>query len=586
MSIVLLALVPPLFFGIYNTGYQSVAASGGELRFFDIITSGLFTVMPLIIVSYVAGFFWEILFSVIRRHPISEGFLVTGLLYPMTLPPTMPLWQVAVGISFGVVIGKEVFGGTGRNIFNPALTARAFVFFAYPAQMSGDAVWVAVRDAGTAAVTGATPLAMTTLAGSFNSLEAMLQDAGFTLTRLFVGNYPGSVGATSALCCLIGALLLIITGVASYRVMIGGIVGLLATSFLIGIFSSAPLNPWANVNPLYHLAAGGFMFGIVYMATDPVSGPGTTISKWVYGFLIGMLTVLIRVFNPAFPEGVMMAILFMNLFCAAVLILSRYGCMWQKGFPMSDRMKSIVFALMLCLVCSSLLTAASTRLQPMQEKNFQIDRKKNILRSVSLIEPGRKYSNDEIEKLYKDNIFQYYVDGKGTIVSPETVENPELSGLLPLYLAMDANNRIRSYIIPVESNGLWGKIHGYMALKDDGATIEGFTVYKHSETPGLGGEIENQWFQENFVGKKIVNPENQFVAVSIAKGSAADKVTKEKLPNYVDGISGATLTGQYLTQGLHRILKKYEPVSLNFRQNALQCRMQTHEPWCEENAHE
>ena len=314
MSIVLLALVPPLFFGIYNTGYQSVAASGGELRFFDIITSGLFTVMPLIIVSYVAGFFWEILFSVIRRHPISEGFLVTGLLYPMTLPPTMPLWQVAVGISFGVVIGKEVFGGTGRNIFNPALTARAFVFFAYPAQMSGDAVWVAVRDAGTAAVTGATPLAMTTLTGSFNSLEAMLQDAGFTLTRLFVGNYPGSVGATSALCCLIGALLLIITGVASYRVMIGGIVGLLATSFLIGIFSSAPLNPWANVNPLYHLAAGGFMFGIVYMATDPVSGPGTTVSKWVYGFLIGMLTVLIRVFNPAFPEGVMMAILFMNLF--------------------------------------------------------------------------------------------------------------------------------------------------------------------------------------------------------------------------------------------------------------------------------
>lgn len=253
---------------------------------------------------------------------------------------------------------------------------------------------------------------------------------------------------------------------------------------------------------------------------------------------------------------------------------------------MSDRMKSIVFALVLCLVCSSLLTAASTRLQPMQEKNFQIDRKKNILRSVSLVEPGRKYSTDEIEKLYKDNIFQYYVDGEGAIVSPDVVENPELSGLLPLYLAMDADNRIRSYIIPVESKGLWGKIHGYMALKDDGATIEGFTVYKHSETPGLGGEIENRWFQENFVGKKIVNPENEFVAVSIAKGSAADKVTKEKLPNYVDGISGATLTGQYLTQGLHRILKKYEPVSLNFRQNALQCRMQTHEPWCEENAHE
>jgi Na+-transporting NADH:ubiquinone oxidoreductase subunit B len=314
MSVVLLALMPPLFFGIYNTGYQSLAASGADLGLFNILASGLIIVMPLIIVSYVAGFFWEILFSVIRRHPISEGFLVTGLLFPMTLPPTVPLWQVAVGISFGVVIGKEVFGGTGRNIFNPALTARAFLFFAYPAQMSGDAVWVAARDTATAAVTGATPLAMTTLPAAFSSLEAMLRDAGYTLTRLFVGNYAGSVGATSAICCLIGALILIVTGVASYRIMVGGVAGLLVTSFLIGIFSSAPINPWADVNPFYHLAAGGFLFGIVYMATDPVSGPGTTVSKWIYGFLIGMLTVLIRVFNPAFPEGVMMAILFMNLF--------------------------------------------------------------------------------------------------------------------------------------------------------------------------------------------------------------------------------------------------------------------------------
>ncbi len=253
---------------------------------------------------------------------------------------------------------------------------------------------------------------------------------------------------------------------------------------------------------------------------------------------------------------------------------------------MSDRMKSIVFALVLCLVCSSLLTAASSRLQPVQERNFQIDRRKNILQSISLVAPGRKYTGEEIDRLYKENIFKYYVDGEGAIINPDTLETPEQSGLMPLYLAMDEDSRIRSYIIPVESNGLWGKIHGYMALKDDGATIEGFTVYKHSETPGLGGEIENQWFQENFVGKKIVNPENEFVAVAIAKGSAADSVADEKLSNYVDGISGATLTGQYLTQGLHRILKKYEPVSLNFRQNALQCRMQNHEPWCEDPDHE
>ncbi len=317
MSIVLLALMPPMFFGIYNTGYQSLAAAGQAFNFFDVILSGLLTVMPLIIVSYAAGFFWEILFSIVRKHPISEGFLVTGLLFPLTLPPTVPLWQVAVGISFGVVIGKEVFGGTGRNIFNPALTARAFLFFAYPAKMSGDTVWVAVSNTASSAanaVTGATPLAMTTLGGSFDNLESMLQNAGYTLTRLFVGNYPGSVGATSALCCLIGALILIITGVASYRIIIGGVAGLLVTSFLFGLFSSSPLNPWMDVNPIYHLVAGGFAFGIVYMATDPVSAPGTTTSKWVYGFLIGMLTILIRVFNPAFPEGVMMAILFLNLF--------------------------------------------------------------------------------------------------------------------------------------------------------------------------------------------------------------------------------------------------------------------------------
>jgi Na+-transporting NADH:ubiquinone oxidoreductase subunit C len=228
-----------------------------------------------------------------------------------------------------------------------------------------------------------------------------------------------------------------------------------------------------------------------------------------------------------------------------------------------------------------LLTAASTRLKPLQERNFQIDRKKNILVSISLIERGGHYEGSEIDRLYKENIFKYYVDRNGTIVDPDVVAGGERDTLLPIYLAMDKNNRIRSYIIPVESKGLWGKIHGYLALQSDGSTIEGFTVYKHSETPGLGGEIENKWFQENFIGKKIVDYNNEFVAISIAKGSASDRVLKEKLPNYVDGISGATLTGQYLTQGLHSILKEYEPVSLNFRQSALQCRMQKHEPWCE-----
>lgn len=317
MSFVLVALIPPLLFGIYNTGYQAHQAAGLSTDLFSVVLSGLEIVLPIIIVSYGVGLFWETLFAAVRKHPISEGFLVTGLLFPLTLPPTIPLWQVAAGISFGVVIGKEIFGGTGRNLFNPALTARAFVFFAYPAQLSGDTVWVAVKEgAGKAvdAVTGATPLAMTELAEPFADMGEMLAARGFTFTRLFLGNYPGSIGATSALCCLLGAVLLVVLGIASYRIMLGGVIGLLATGWLLNLFASPDTLPWFAVNPFYHLVAGGFAFGIAYMATDPVSGPGTNRAKWVYGFLIGVLTVLIRVVNPAFPEGVMLAILFMNMF--------------------------------------------------------------------------------------------------------------------------------------------------------------------------------------------------------------------------------------------------------------------------------
>jgi len=244
-------------------------------------------------------------------------------------------------------------------------------------------------------------------------------------------------------------------------------------------------------------------------------------------------------------------------------------------------MKTIVFAFVLCLVCSTLLTAASTRLQPLQAKNIQTDRKKNILMAISLIDSNRKYKNNEIDRLYNENIYKYFIDQTGTIIDLTTPSDTTREDLLPIYLAMDNTKKIRSYIIPVESRGLWGKIYGYLALKDDGATIIGFAVYKHSETPGLGGEIENRWFQKNFVGKKIVDQNNDFMSISIAKGRAADQVSGEKLPNYVDGISGATLTGQYLTRGLREILSEYEPASIRFRQNILQCRMQSEVPWCE-----
>jgi len=245
---------------------------------------------------------------------------------------------------------------------------------------------------------------------------------------------------------------------------------------------------------------------------------------------------------------------------------------------MSDRMKSIVFAFVLCLVCSILLTAAATSLQPLQAKNIQTDRKKNILKAIGLIDSSRTYEAADIDHLYKENIFKYHVDQTGTII--DQTDAPE--NVMPIYLAMDQkNNMIRSYIIPVETRGLWGKIYGYMALQKDGSTINGFTVYKHSETPGLGGEIENQWFQENFTGKKIVDQNNNFVSIAIAKGRAADQVDAQKLPNYVDGISGATLTGQYLTKGLQQILSEYEPAAIRFRQNILQCRLQNETPWCE-----
>ena len=324
MTFVIVALMPPFFYGIYNTGYQTGLASGLDLAFVPVMLRGAWVVLPMLMVSYAVGLFWEVLFASVRGHNISEGFLVTGLLFPMTLPPTTPLWQVAVGISFGVVIGKEIFGGTGRNILNPALTGRAFLFFAYPANMSGDRVWTLVQQGAQStvdAVTAATPLALMPLATANQSASQILNDAGYTFGRLFVGNLPGSVGETSALMCLAGAVFLVLTGVGNYRNMVGGVIGVLAVAYpgyLIHVYSGGSAASMFSVHPTWHLVMGSFAFGIVYMATDPVSGPGMNLSRWIYGFLIGALTVMIRVFNPAYPEGVMLAILFMNIFAPLI----------------------------------------------------------------------------------------------------------------------------------------------------------------------------------------------------------------------------------------------------------------------------
>ena len=324
MTFVIISLMPPFFYGIYNTGYQAGAASGLDVGVLACLLRGAWVVLPMLLVSYAVGLFWETLFASVRGHNISEGFLVSGLLFPMTLPPTTPLWQVAVGISFGVVIGKEIFGGTGRNVLNPALTGRAFLFFAYPANMSGDRVWTVIQQTGQQAVdavTAATPLALSPLAASGQALSTILTDAGYTFERLLMGNIPGSVGETSALMILIGAVFLVATGVANYRIMVGGVIGVLAVAYpgyLLNLSSGGEAARMFSVHPTWHLVMGSFAFGIVYMATDPVSAPGINLSRWIYGFAIGALTVMIRVFNPAYPEGVMLSILFMNLFAPLI----------------------------------------------------------------------------------------------------------------------------------------------------------------------------------------------------------------------------------------------------------------------------
>jgi Na+-transporting NADH:ubiquinone oxidoreductase subunit B len=325
MTWVVIALIPTVIMALYNTGMQANTALSAlgqssvegwrgvilSLLGIGVDPGGIFANMvhgalyfvPIYIITLAAGGFWEVLFAVIRKHEINEGFFVTSLLFPLILPPNIPWWQVALGISFGVVFGKEVFGGVGMNIFNPALISRAFLFFAYPAQISGDKVWLAVDG-----VSRATPLA--------EFADATMQ-ASVSWMDAFLGFIPGSMGETSALACLIGAAILLITGIASWRIMLSVVVGMVGVTLLFNVIGS-DTNPMFAVSPLWHFVLGGFAFGTVYMATDPVSGAMTEPGKLVYGFLIGAMVVMIRVVNPAFPEGMMLAILFANLFAAII----------------------------------------------------------------------------------------------------------------------------------------------------------------------------------------------------------------------------------------------------------------------------
>ena len=315
MIMVVLALIPATLFGIFNAGYQhNLAHNVANAAFLDHVIQGLILCLPIILTSYAVGGLWEVLFAIVRKHPINEGFLVSGLLFPLTLPPTIPLWQVAVGISFGIVIGKEIFGGTGFNVLNPALTARAFLYFAYPAQISGDKVWASGPDGWT----GATPLGIGMVPHAGETIVESLNNAGYTLKSMIIGLEPGSIGETSVIACAIGAVILILAGVGSWRIMAGTVIGLIAGSYLMQAVGSPNLKPLADLPFWYHMAIGSFAFGAVFMATDPVSSAATNPGKWIYGFLIGFLILVIRVANPAYPEAVMLAILFMNVMAPLV----------------------------------------------------------------------------------------------------------------------------------------------------------------------------------------------------------------------------------------------------------------------------
>ncbi len=321
MMFVILGLLPCLGMGVYNTGCQILLAKGEAVTFASCISLGLMKVLPIMFVAYAAGGFWEVLFAVVRKHEINEGFLVTGMLYTLIMPPTVPLWQVALGISFGVVIGKEIFGGTGYNIFNPALVSRAFLFFSYPAQFSGDQVWVALDGH-----TRATPLAVLSNAGTGSRAVMALQESGYPFSDLFWGFIPGSIGETSTFACLLGLMFLLITGVASWRIMAGCGTGLLVTAGIFFLLQGPDRLTFFSLPPHWHLVLGGFAFGAVFMATDPVSSCATNTGRWIFGFVIGILIVLIRVVNPAYPEGVMLAIVFMNAFAPLIdhLVVERH----------------------------------------------------------------------------------------------------------------------------------------------------------------------------------------------------------------------------------------------------------------------
>ena len=316
MILVVISLLPLYVFGALNVGFQNALALGIERTGWQNFWVGFGNILPIIAVTFASGAFWELLFAVVRKHPVSEGFLVTCALIPLTMPPNIPLWQIAIATSFGIVIGKEIFGGVGMNIFNPALMARVFIFFTYPTKISGDKVWVAGPDG----YSGATALAVP--ASQLNQQATQLLENvtqfDFSWWNLFWGWIPGSIGETNKFMILLAAIFLIYIKIINWRIVAGAVIGLVSTAVLTNLFSPFSTNTMFTIPPHYHLVMGSFLFGTVFMATEPVTGCHTNQGRWIYGIIFGALTVIIRSVNPAYPEGVMLSILFVNAFAALI----------------------------------------------------------------------------------------------------------------------------------------------------------------------------------------------------------------------------------------------------------------------------
>ncbi|MDR2065881.1 MAG: NADH:ubiquinone reductase (Na(+)-transporting) subunit B [Prevotellaceae bacterium] len=328
MSVVIIALMPAMLFGMWNTGYQHFLSVGKDAGFVDMFFYGFLKVLPLIAVSYAVGLAIEFASAQIRGHEVNEGYLVTGMIIPLIMPVDVPLWILALSVIFAVIIGKEIFGGTGMNIWNPALLSRAFVFFAYPSKISGDKIWIAgLENAQNVAdgFSGATPLSY----AAANEIDKLPDTVD-----MFLGIIPGCIGETSTLAILLGAAILIFTGIASWKIMLSTVAGALFAGFLANMFGGTP---YLEMPAWQHLIMGGFAFGAVFMATDPVTSSQTETGKWIYGFLIGIVAIIIRLFNPGFPEGMMMAILLMNTFAPLI-----DHCVIQSNVKKRLKRKSIL----------------------------------------------------------------------------------------------------------------------------------------------------------------------------------------------------------------------------------------------------